>query len=131
MFDVARDAEGLKQAIEGLLEEGFAYSRIALPLESSDDEGRDRLLRTLPERNLSEGYYKLGQYLLWLEQHLRSASIDLDKGEALEVDGLCVLSAARREFEHKHPPCGGCGALQDTRFVGSCHACGIEFRKRA
>ena len=128
-FDAARDSAGLKQAIAELLEEGFAYSRIAPLLDSADDANRERMLRSLPPRNLTEGYYKLGEYLLWLEQHVR-IGVPLNQAAAYEANGLCLLSAARHEFEHKHPPCGACGAMQDSQYATACYKCGQEFRRR-
>jgi hypothetical protein len=130
MFPVGRDADGLKQALRELMEEGFAYHRIAGRVDGADDEQRMRAMG-LPERTLTPGYYKLGEYLLWLAQRLDVKVPAPAKLLALEGDGLAILAEARAEFEHEHPVCGACGERQDGRLVLGCHACGIEFKRAA
>jgi len=86
------------------------------------------MLRSLPERKLSPGFYRLGEYLLWLEQNIR-ATVPFESMAAFEAQGLCVLSRARNDFESNHPPCGRCGELQDGRFALMCWSCGLEFKR--
>ncbi|MGB8887113.1 MAG: hypothetical protein WCC87_10350 [Candidatus Korobacteraceae bacterium] len=133
-FDLARDEVGLKQALLDLFEESLAWSRLQSSLEKGDERSRESKLRSLPERKLSPGFYRLGEYLLWLERRIQAAGplLRLCGGESIagfEAEGLCVLSQARNEFERKHPPCGRCGELQDGRFVLMCWSCGLEFKR--
>jgi hypothetical protein len=129
-IDVTRDAEGLRQAITELLEQGFAQGRVARSLDDSDDDGRERIFGSLPPLTLSPGYYKRAEYLLWLEKCKKSGLASGDFSLA-EADGLMAVAEARAEFERNHPPCGVCGALQDSPFAPSCHKCGTEFARRS
>ena len=127
-MDVARDVKGLKLAILDLLEEGFAISRVTLSVE--DVEGKKALmLSAIPPRKLTPGYYKLGEYLLWLDQHARAGVPLGGTLAAFEADGMCAMDAARAEFEHEHPTCGCCGVRQDNRFVPQCRECSVEFKR--
>jgi hypothetical protein len=128
--DVTRDAEGLRQAINELLEQGFAHGRVARSLDDSDDDGRERISGSLPPLTLSPGYYRRAEYLLWLEKCKKTglASGDFSLSES---DGLMAVAEARAEFERGHPPCGVCSALQDSPFATSCHKCGTEFIRRS
>lgn len=129
VIDVTRDREGLEQAILGLLEEGFAFSRVRSSLCDAAEDTFDRLMNSIPPRTLSPGYYKLGEYLLWLESILR-ASVSPKDFASFEAEGLVLISRARRTFESNHPACGACGAHQDSAFATQCHNCGVEFGKK-
>ena len=122
-FDLARDGEGVKLALLDLFEESLAWTRLQSSLEAVDDDGRERLTRSLPHRAQSPGYYKLGEYLLWLHQRVSILGLPIEREidrerrglhsgiriAAFEADGLCLLSQARAEFERRHPTCGRCG----------------------
>ncbi len=129
-IDTAYDVEGLSQALSELLENGFAQARVTRSLDDSDDEGRDRISGSLPPLTLSPGYYKLAEYFLWLE---KCKDNDLIKGAftLAESEGLIAVAEARAQFERNHPPCGACGALQDSPFATGCHKCGAEFMRRS
>lgn len=128
-IDVTRDSVGLKQALGELLEESYAFSRVRRTLDRSSDESRERQIARLPGRSLSPGYYKLAEYIFWLEERIK-AGIRFDRLDAFEMEGLTMLLRARGDFEYNHPTCA-CGAHQDSRFELQCHACGIEFQKRS
>lgn len=129
-IDVTRDAEGLVKAVEGLLERGYAASRVSRSIDSSDESTQDRMLGSLPQLTLSPGYYKCAEYLLWLE---KCKATGLAQGDftMAEAEGLMAVAQARSTFERNHPPCGVCGALQETMFAMSCCKCGIEFMRRS
>ena len=129
-IDVARDSVGLRKAIGELLERSFAESRSLRSLEFADEECGDRMFGSLPQLTLSPGYYKQAEFLLWLEQHKEVGVIG--GGYTLsEADGLAAVAQARNEFNRNHPPCGMCGALQDSPFSTSCAKCGTEFLRRS
>lgn len=128
-IDVTRDGEGLRQALGEMLERGFAQSRIARSLDDASDGG-ERMFGSLPPLTLSPGYYKRAEYLLWLDK-IRNAGITRDGYTLAEAEGLVAVVEARAEFERNHPPCGICGALQETPFATSCCKCGTEFARRA
>jgi hypothetical protein len=127
-IETTRDVEGLKQALRELLEEAFSLSRVEKSMEGANEAAQQRMLASLPPRTLSPGYYKAAEYLLWLEQHLEVGA-PAGTMVAWEADGLCVVARARDEFEREHPACGACGALQDSRWMAKCCACGAEFRR--
>ncbi len=124
--DVTRDAAGLRQAIGELLEQGYAGARVTRSLDDSDDAGRDRIFSSLPPLTLSPGYYKGAEYLLWLEK-AKATGLTQGAFSLAEADGLIAVADARREFERNHPPCGVCGALQESPFATGCHKCGTDF----
>lgn len=130
--DIARDVKGLKLAILDLLEEGFSLSRVTKSLAGATEDVRERAVSaTVNARKMTPGYYKLGEYLLWLDQHVRAGvPLTTETLSAFEADGLCAMEAARAEFEHAHPACGSCGTRQDNRFAFQCHECGAEFKTR-
>ncbi len=128
VLDPARDHEGLLNAFAEVLEEDFAQSRMRRSLEDAADESREHMVATLPRRTLSEGYYKLAEYLLWLEG-LIAVGAPILQMAMLEADGLGVLKRARSNFERNHPECGSCGARQDTKFAVQCCGCGTQFRR--
>jgi len=128
-IDVTRDGEGLRQALSEMLERGFAQSRVARSLDDADDGG-ERMFGSLPPLTLSPGYYKRGEYLLWLEK-CKSAGLAMGAFTMAEADGLLAVAEARSQFERNHPPCGICGALQETPFATSCCKCNTEFVRRA
>jgi hypothetical protein len=127
--DVTRDAEGLRQAIGELLEQAYASARVTRSLDDSDDAGRDRIFGSLPQLTLSPGYYKCAEYLLWLEKCKNSGLVESAFSMA-EGQGLMAVADARREFERNHPPCGVCGALQESPFSVSCCKCSTDFVRR-
>lgn len=128
--DVTRDAAGLVKAVSELLERGYAASRISRSLDSSDESCGERMFGSLPQLTLSPGYYKRAEYLLWLEK-CRKNGLSESALSLAEAEGLMAVAQARGEFERNHPPCGVCGALQETTFATSCCKCGIEFMKRS
>jgi hypothetical protein len=127
-FELARDERGLKEALLSLFEESLAFSRMESALNTSGDDDRERMVRSLPERTLSPGFYRVGEYLLWLDRHLR-LQVPCERMQAFEAEGLCILAQARAEFERNHPPCHKCGELQDGRFALMCWSCGTEFKR--
>lgn len=127
-IDVTRDLEGIQQAIADLLEEAFVWSRVAPSMDGAAEGTRERMMGTLPPRKLSPGYYRIAQYLLWLEERIR-VCVPVSWLPAADADGLCVLARARAQFENNHPTCSVCGAPQDSRFATSCHQCGAEFKR--
>jgi hypothetical protein len=129
-IDVMSDAEGLRQALSELLEQGFARSRVTRSLDDSDENGRERIFGSLPALTLSPGYYKQAESLLWLEK-AKKTGLTGEPFTMAEADGLVAVAEARAEFERNHPPCGICGALQDSAFSTSCHKCGTEFMRRS
>lgn len=131
VIDIARDCEGIEQAIGHLLEEGFAFARVRSSIDSAEEDNQDRMIGSLPVRELSPGYYKLGEYLLWLDDVIQTKAAVVGVGmKAFEVEGLRALRVARNEFERRHPQCSSCGARQDSQFAPQCYECGVEFRKR-
>ena len=128
-IDATSDGEGLRQAVSELLEQGYAQARSARSFEGSDDEGRERIFGSLPALTLSPGYYRRAECLVWLE---RAKKAGLINGEFTldEAEGLIAVNEARADFERNHPPCGICGALQESTFATSCCKCGTEFMKR-
>lgn len=129
-IDVTRDGEGLRQALSEMLERGFAQSRVTRSLSDSDEAGGERIFGSLPPLTLSPGYYRRAEYLLWLEK-CKNAGLTTGAFTIAEVDGLLAVADARSEFERNHPPCGVCGALQETPFATSCCKCSTEFARRA
>lgn len=129
MIDVARDAEGVRMALEALFEEEFVRARIER--EGRDEATRERMECQVPGRELSPGYYRWGEHLLRLDAE-RQAGVALDAGRlsALECDGMVALERARGKFRYDHPACSGCGTQQESRFSPKCGGCGVEFRKK-
>ena len=127
-IDVARDMDGLQQALSEVIEEDFAFSRVRRVFDLSGDDDRDRLLRSLPPRTLSPGYYKYASYIVWLDERIK-AGMQFRRLADCEMEGLVALTRARGKFDYDHPSCA-CGAHQENRFCTKCHSCGIEFRKR-
>jgi hypothetical protein len=129
-IDVTRDGEGLRIALSEMLERGFAQSRITHSLDDADESGGERMFGSLPPLTLSPGYYRRAEYLLWLEK-CKNAGLMTSGFTLAEADGLLAVAEARGQFERNHPPCGICGALQETPFATSCCKCGTEFARRA
>jgi hypothetical protein len=130
-FSPASDEEGMKRAIVEMMEESFVRERLAGQMLGADEEHRQKAIaRQMPERTLSEGYYKVGAYLCWLSRQME-AGVPPEALLSFEAVGLRAVEDARLAFRNAHPSCGGCGALQDGRFSVRCHECGMEFRKRA
>ncbi len=129
-IDATHDAEGLRQAIGEILERGFAQARTFRGRDDLGEEQESRMYGTLPPLTLSPGFYRRSDYLLWLERAKKSGLVQ-EEFSLAEAEGLMAVAEARSEFERNHPPCGVCGALQDSPFAGSCHKCGVEFMKRS
>lgn len=131
MIDVARDAIGVRIALEEIFEEDFRRARIAQNVEQSTAETRARIEASLPPRTLSPGYYTFAQHLLRLDDE-RRAGISFRSSElaAFEVNGLLALESARNEYEYRHPACSACGSRQQTRFSAECQGCGAKFRQK-
>jgi hypothetical protein len=130
-IDVTRDMDGLRKALSEMLERGFAQSRMSRSLDDSDEGGRERMFGSLPPLTLSPGYYKRAEYLLWLEKCKDGGLLDQMGGLTMaEADGLLAVAEARNEFERNHPPCGVCGARQETPFATSCCKYNTEFVRR-
>lgn len=128
-WDPGRDREGLEQALLELMEEGLAFRRLEQKLDSADDSTRERLARMMPDRELSPGYYMLGDYLIWLDQRVEKMKAGLVDAAAFEVDGLCILAQAREKHDREHPFCPHCGERQDNRFWQRCFDCGFEVKR--
>lgn len=129
-IDVRRDSEGLERAIGELLERSFAESRVTRSFDDADESSQEGMFGALPPLTLSPGYYKRADYLLWLDKYKEIGLFDGGwmNDEAL---GLIAVSLARAAFNRNHPPCGICGALQESAFSTSCCKCGTEFMKRS
>jgi hypothetical protein len=76
---------------------------------------------------LCAGYYRWGNYLIWLEGRLQVGAV-VREMTALEAGGLYALAQARHKFEREHPPCSSCGERQDNRAALMCWSCGQEFK---
>jgi hypothetical protein len=127
-IDVTRDMEGLQTALGEVLEQDFAFSRVRRVFDHSEGMDREHVLRSLPERTLSPGYYKWAEYIVWLEERL-NAGMPVQRMDNCEVEGLVALERARKRWGYDHPTCA-CGAHQESRFSQKCHSCGLEFRKQ-
>jgi hypothetical protein len=126
-IDPARDTQGMQAALRELLEESLEFARVKDSMETAAEATRESMLGSLPPRTLAAGYYTAAEHLFWLEARLKvGAALVLSFAEA---DGLVLLSRARGEFEHNHPPCYKCGKLQAGLFATSCPACGADFKK--
>ena len=122
----------MRIALSEMLERGFAQSRISRSLDDSDEAAGERMFGSLPPFTLSPGYYKRAEYLLWLEKCKSTGLTQQMVGFTMaEADGLMAVAEARSQFERNHPPCGVCGALQETPFATSCCKCSTEFVRRA
>lgn len=131
MIDVARDTEGIRMALEEIFEEDFVRARVERESEGASPETRERMLRQIPRRKLSPGYYVFAQHLLALDGERRAGitfrPCDLTHFEAA---GFVAVVQARGGFEHRHPACTGCGARQENRFSMECVGCGAKFRRK-
>jgi hypothetical protein len=127
MFDVMRDLEGVREASLALLEESFIRSLVSSSYATGTDEAQARMESAVPPREMSPGYYRCADYLMWLEERSTVAHLEL---LAFESDGLVQLKYARNEFGFRHPSCGGCGTRQEQRFSTSCRGCGMKFQRR-
>jgi hypothetical protein len=128
MLDTTRDFEGVAMAMDELLEEEFVRGRVAPSLSHCDEDTERRIADTLPPRTLSPGYYKLAQYCFWLRDRLTAGTVSR-RCLAFEAEGIAVAERVKSEFLVRHPKCSACGALQDSRFSQSCHACHAKFTK--
>jgi hypothetical protein len=131
VIDVVRDREGVRQAIEALLEEDLVRARIDRELPNAAPETRERMLGQIPPRRISPGYFRWAEHLLRLEAE-REAGVGFSARDlaAFECDGLVALVRARAEFRNRHPPCSGCGTFQENRFSAQCCGCGVKFRRK-
>ncbi len=131
MIDVARDSEGVRKALEEIFEEDFLRGRLLDESEGAAERTRERLLRQIPARTLSPGYYAWCAHLLCLEEERKAGVVFLARElAAVELVGLRLLLEARGGFEGRHPDCGACGARQPNRFGKKCCGCGAEFRRK-
>jgi hypothetical protein len=125
MFDPRKDADGIEAAILELLEESYAHSRTArVPSETT----REHMMAGRPPRKLSPAYYRLADYLLWLDQVIKTG-LRIRQATEDEVTGLCALSCARDKFERQHPPCYQCGLRQQSEYAVACWSCNAEFKR--
>lgn len=130
MIDVVRDLEGVRMAIEEILEQGYVRSRVAQEIDGADEATRARMEDRIPPRTLSPGYYVFAEHLLEIEaRRAAGASYALADLAGFEWDGLDVAGRARNAFKGRHPACSACGANQQNRFPVKCHACGADFRR--
>ncbi len=133
MIDVVRDSEGVRKAIEELLEEDLARSRLEAQLGSGrrvDPRTKERMLAQVPRRTLSPGYYRWAERMLALEAE-RKAGVPMDpRMPAYEAEGLLAAERARNAFNSEHPACGGCGTRQPNRFGVECAHCGAKFARK-
>jgi ribosomal protein L37E len=128
-FDVARDSDGVRIALEEIFEEDFARSRIERESEGAAQETRQRMESQIPARTLSPGYYAFAEHLLLLEAWQKAGVVFAPAGlAAWEASGLVAIGRARNGFKSRHPPCSRCGAPQQNRFTAKCHACGAKFK---
>jgi hypothetical protein len=130
-FDVARDMEGVRHALEEIFEEDFVRAHIDRESQGAAPETRLRMERQIPRRTLSPGYYRWAEHLLFLDS-IRKAGILLGAGDltANEVQGLVALDRARVQFGYKRPTCPGCGMHQENRFGIECRGCGFKFQRK-
>lgn len=118
-------------AFAEIFEQDFDRARIARSAESASAETRERLLASVTPLKLSPGYHQFCYHMMQLEaQHKVGAVLDTRTMPSFEASGLLCLSQARLAFEGKHPPCGACGARQDSRYGVECHSCGAKFTRR-
>jgi|SRR3954468_11996050 hypothetical protein len=84
----------------------------------------ESLSKTPPKRKLSDGYYKMAEYLFWLEgtKEITQVAFTAD-----EVNGLSALAQARQEFRATHPGCPRCGAANHFASF-SCRKCRHELQ---
>jgi hypothetical protein len=131
VIDVVRDAVGVQKAVEEILEEDYARSRIEQDSAGADEDTRDRMAAKLPRRTLSPGYYEFALHLLRLESRQKTGVVyAADKIAVYEAAGLLAIGRARAEFSSRHPTCAGCGAHLPNRFSVECPACGAKLGRR-
>lgn len=129
MIDVARDADGVRMALEAIFEEDFARSRVER--EAHDERMRERMERMIAPRQISPGYFRWGRHLLRLEREGKAGvALDPRTMAAAECEGLLAVESARSEFQYNHPACTRCGAHQENRFALKCRGCGVEFARK-
>jgi hypothetical protein len=131
VIDVARDRDGVREALDMLLEEDFARAVLDRRAPNADDDQRVRMEGALPVRVLSPGYFRWAEHLLRLDAE-REAGVPLraDDLAAYEVDGLLDIQRVRAEFQRRHPVCGACGERQDNRHQARCNDCGVKFERK-
>ena len=129
LIDVARDLEGVRIAVEELLEESFRRYLLGSVVDRMADDDGVRMLGSLPARTLSPGYYKWAGYLLDLEE-LRECEIPIGDLQAIEIQGLVHLRRARHAFNVLHPCCS-CGQRLESRWVPGCDGCGAKFTRES
>jgi hypothetical protein len=126
LFDVMRDQEGIRLACIELLEESFIRSLVSSSYATGTAESQARMESAVPPREMSPGYYRCADYMMWLEERCTVARLNL---LAFESDGLVQFKGARSEFGFRHPSCGGCGTRQEQHFFASCRGCGMKFQR--
>jgi hypothetical protein len=131
VFDVWKDTEGVRMALEEIFESDFMRSRVRRDAEGASPETVERMERQIPPRTLAWGYYRFAEYLLHLDE-LRDAGIPLALAEmaSCEAEGLLALHRARAAFQGRHPACSACGARQQNRFGTECPSCGTKFQRK-
>jgi hypothetical protein len=126
MIDCRRDYPGLRIAAAEIYIESFLRRDLDEVLAGSLRESAvEALVKAMPPRSVSHGYYQWVSYLLWLRSvtGLPSAEIELMADEA---EGLIVVADAERDFRAHHPSCFKCGTLNDESAC-SCRKCQVEF----
>ena len=123
---VARDRDGLHQAVLALFEESLHRHRAA----NAPASVQAVMEESLPERELADGYFRRASYLVELSNQLE-IGITHPHSVMTQEDavGVATVRQARAEYEAEHPSCPKCGERQDNRHTPVCHACSYQFRR--
>lgn len=113
-------------AIAELFGEGFMASEIARTLSNTDPDLRAAAYESMrPPRSLPDGCFEFVHHLIWLEDVLEIAPVELT---AIEAEGLLRLKRERAHFKAEHPACFKCG-MPNEKNAFRCRECMAEIQK--
>ncbi len=125
MILVSQDAEGIRMAALEVFELSLQSKSIERRIQNIRPDDLEQIVKIIPERKLSPGYYEFLMYLLWLEGQMEAGcNFALNADEA---DGLRAVQQARHEFDREHPACGNCGTPRASVRARRCESCMREF----
>ncbi len=108
-----------KAAAEYFLE-GFMYAEIDRVLKNTLPETRaEAYERMRPQRTVPDGCFAWIGHLVWIENMLEIADLQLT---AVEAEGLLLLKRERSRFQSEHPPCPKCG-MPNEAHAFKCREC--------
>jgi hypothetical protein len=127
---VDRDAAGLQLAARALFEESLQHHKLGQVLDRMAPAEQDRVLDSMPAREISPGYYTRAAYFINLSGMLK-LGIPFDPAcfTGGDVTGLQAVRSAFAEFEREHPCCPRCGERQDNPHMPKCFGCGLKLRR--